>query len=88
MPRQMRIADEFTYALAGTYSERLLGQIKHLIGLLSENPELGSRNVRPSLLERYGDGVRKLPVSNFVIVYRISGEYIDVLALVYGPSIV
>ena len=88
MPKKLRIADEFVYALAGIYSQRALDHIENLLSLLPENPEIGSSNVRQSLIERYGNGVRKLPVSSFVIVYRISGEYVDVLALVYGPSIV
>ena len=88
MPKKLRIADEFVYALAGIYSQRVRDHIRNLISLLPENPELGSANVRQSLSDRYGIGIRKLPVSTFVIVYRISDDFIDVLALVYGPSIV
>ena len=88
MPKKLRIADEFTYALAGIYSRRVLDQIKHTLSLLPDNPEIGSANVRQSLLDRYGRGIRKLPLSTFVIVYRVSEDYVDVLALVYGPSIV
>jgi plasmid stabilization system protein ParE len=84
----LRIADEFTYALAGIYSERLLAQLKHVLSLLPDNPELGSANVRQSLADRYGSGIRKIPVSTFVVVYRVSDEFVDILALVYGPSIV
>ena len=88
MPKQLRIADEFVYGLASVYSERVLDHIQKLLALLPENPELGSTNVRQSLIDRYGRGIRKLPVSTFVIVYRAEGDYIDVLALVYGPRIV
>ena len=88
MPKQLRIADEFVYALSSIYSQRVLDHIENLLSLLPENPEIGSANVRQSLIDRYGEGVRKLPVSTFVIVYRISGKFVDVLALVYGPSIV
>ena len=88
MPKKLRIADEFVYALAGIYSERLLDHIHNVLTLLPDNPELGSRNVRQSLVDRYGAGLRKISVSTFVIVYRVSDEYVDVLALVYGPAIV
>ena len=89
MPKaKMRIADEFIYALASIYSERLLGQIKSLLSYLPDNPEMGSTDVRESLVQRYGEGLRKLPVSTFVIIYRYDGETVDVLALVYGPAIV
>lgn len=88
MPKKLRIADEFVCALAGIYSESLLDRIHNLLTLLPGNPELGSANVRESLVKRYGTDLRKIPISTFVIVYRIEGEHIDVLALVYGPSII
>lgn len=88
MPKKLRIADEFTYALAGIYSQPLLDRIRNILSLLPDNPELGSSNVRQSLIDCYGEGIRKFPVSTFVIVYRISGDFVDVLALVYGPAIV
>lgn len=85
--KQLRIADEFVYALAEIYSDRLLDHVQHLLELLASNPEMGSANVRQSLVDRYGQGIRKIPVSTFVIVYRICEEHVDVLALVYGPAI-
>ena len=88
VPKKLRIADEFVYALAGIYSQRTLDHIRSLVALLPDNPEIGSSNVRQCLVERYGEGIRKVPVSTFVIVYRVSDDYVDVLALVYGPSIV
>lgn len=83
----LRLADEFTYGLAGIYSERLLGQIRSILETLRHFPDLGSAEIRPSLKERYGEGIRKIPVPTFVIVYRRNGEFIDVLALVYGRAI-
>ena len=88
MPKTLRIADEFTYALASVYSQRLLDRIRNILCMLPDNPELGSSNVRQSLKDRYGEGIRKFPVSSFVIVYRVSEDFVDVLALLYGPSIV
>ena len=88
MPKKLRISDEFIYALSGIYSQRVFDHVRNLLSLLPENPEIGSSNVRQSLIDRYGNGIRKLHVSTFVIVYRISDDYVDVLALVYGPAVV
>lgn len=83
----LRIADEFVEGLAGIYSQRLMERIRQVLDTLRHNPEIGSRNVRRSLVERYGEGLRKIPVSTFVIVYRFDGEVVDVLSLVYGPRV-
>lgn len=85
---EVRIADEFVDGLATIYSPRVLGQIENLIDLLRTSPELGSAQVRVCLKKRYGDNLRKIPVSTFVIVYRFDGITVDVLALVYGPTVV
>ena len=84
---QLRIAREFIEGLSIVYSERLLTQIRGILETLQVAPEIGSAHVRDSLIARYGTGIRKIPVSTFVIVYRIVGETVDVLALVYGPRI-
>lgn len=83
----IRIADEFIEGLAHVWSHRVLDHIKSLINLLATDPELGSTQVRASLVRRYGANLRKLTVSTFVIIYRFDGSVIDVLALVYGPSV-
>lgn len=83
----LRITEEFIDGLARIYSKRVLDQIKNLVSLLETASELGSSQVRPALTARYGKGIRKLPVSTFIIVYRFDGQTVDVLALVYGPTI-
>ena len=83
----MRLTDEFIDGLARVWSPRIRDHIRGLIALLPTNPQLGSPRVRRSLKERYGDNLRKLTVSTFVIIYRFDGEFIDILALVYGPNI-
>lgn len=89
MPKaRIRIADEFVYALSEIHSERVLGQIRKLIELLPDNPLMGSSDVRECLTRLYGPRLRKLPVSSFVIIYRYENNAVDVLALVYGPTIV
>lgn len=83
----IRLSEEFIEGLAQVWSPRVLDHVRDLIETLSANPEIGSPRVRHSLRRRYGDSLRKLPVSTFVIVYRFDGETVDVLALVYGPSV-
>lgn len=85
---ELRIADEFTDALAEIYSDALLSRIYSAVSSLATFPDSGSPLARKSLVERYGEGIRQLAVSRFVIVYRHVGNTVDVLALVYGPSIV
>lgn len=88
MPKaQLCLADEFIVGLSQIYSERLLQRIRGLLASLAEVPEMGSQNVRQSLVDRYGPNLQKLPVSTFVIVYRYETDTVDVLAIVYGPSI-
>ena len=88
MPKaRVRIADEFVYDLAEVFSRRVLDQVRKNVELLAYFPELGSANVRESLVERYGPHLRKIAISTFVIVYRYENDVVDVLALVYGPSI-
>ena len=83
----IRLTEEFIEGLAQVWSPRVLSHIKGLIEILPQNPEIGSSRVRASLRRRFGENLRKLPVSTFVIVYRFDGRMVDVLALVYGPSI-
>lgn len=86
MPKA-RIADEFSSALAEIWSERLLLRIERAVRGLAEHPETGSPLVRSSLTKQYGDSLRQVPISTLLIVYRYDGTTVDVLALVYGPSV-
>lgn len=83
----LRISEELSEGLATIWSQRVLDHIRSTVSMLPKNPELGSPQVRPSLARHYGSNLRKLNMSTFVIVYRFDGEIVDVLALVYGPSI-
>lgn len=85
---ELRIADEFTDALAEIYSDALLSRIYSAVSSLATFPDSGSPLARKSLVERYGEGIRQLAVSRYVNVRRHIGDTVDVLALVYGASIV
>ena len=85
--RELRIADEFIYGLSEIRSASLRERIRNLIRSIEQFPEMGSPDVRHSLVEQYGNGLRKVSVSTFVIIYRVTDETIEVLALVAGPTI-
>lgn len=84
---QLRVADEFLESLADVYSDRVLARIRTALEGLRAFPEMGSPLVRRSVINLYGEGLRQIPISSFLIVYRYDGESVDVLALVYGPSV-
>ena len=85
---ELRISEEFSANLADIYSERVLGRIWDALNNLQSFPEMGSVRVRRCLSDQYGEGLRQVPLSTFLIVYRYDGHVVDVLALVYGPSVV
>lgn len=88
MPKAtLRIADEFVEDLALIYSGTLLNRIHTVLNQLPQFPDMGSPNVRPSLIQQYGEGIRTLSISSFVLVYRHRNEVVDVLALIHGPRI-
>ena len=85
---KLRIADEFLEGLADVYSDRILARVRAVLEGLRAFPEMGSPLVRRSVADLYGEGLRQIPISSFLVVYRYDGEFVDVLALVYGPSVV
>lgn len=85
---QLRIAEEFSVSLAEIYSDNALSRIESAVRNLAQFPEMGSPRVRRCLVELYGDGLRQIPVSTLLIIYRYDGRTVDVLALVYGPAVV
>lgn len=85
---ELRIAEEFSAALAEIYSTRVLSRIESVVRSLAQFPEMGSPRVRRCLVEQYGDDLRQVPVSTFLVVYRYDEKTVDVLALVYGPAVV
>lgn len=85
---RLRIAEEFVSALGEAYSHRVLARIHDALSNLQAFPEMGSPRVRSCLSDLYGEGLRQIAISTLLIVYRYDGATVDVLALVYGPSVV
>ena len=89
MPKaELRVSEEFSAGLAEIYSTRLLDRIERAVRSLAEFPEMGSPLVRRSVTDQYGEDLRQIPVSTFLLIYRYDGRTVDVLALVYGPTVV
>ena len=84
---ELRISQEFQEGLSWVHSPRVLAQIRNLLNLLPDYPNIGSPNVRECLTKLYGPNLRKLPVSTFVIIYRVGDGVVDLLALVYAPRV-
>lgn len=81
--------DEFIEGVAQIYSERVLTELNGALNSIRSFKDLGSGFVYPSLRRRYGDDVRKFPVSPFVIVYRYDKERnrIEFLALPHEKTV-
>ena len=60
-------------------------EIIKAIDLLSELPELGSRNLAEYIVHTYGTGVRKLVVNPFDVIYEYDegDDEVRVLALLH-----
>lgn len=68
-------------------SERELGRIQRLETLLAEYPDLGSPLVRPSFVERFGEGIRTYPVGSHTVFYRHEGGVVRMCAVVSSRTI-
>ena len=86
--RELRLSQNFIEDLQQIYSPKVLGLIKNVLRDLLVYPEMGAQSARPSLVERFGPNIRKVPISTFVLLHRLQGshdEIIEVLGLIYGP---
>lgn len=89
MPKaSLHITDELIDGLTQIYSERMFARIKGILNSLMELPQMGSPSARRCLIEAYSEGIRQVPVSTYLIIYRYDGDSVDVLALVYGPTVI
>lgn len=87
--RSVRYANRFIDDVAEIYSEHVLEELESALASIEQFPEIGSSQVGRSLAERFGEDLRKFPVSSFVIVYRYRSDEdeLDFIALPYGPSV-
>ncbi len=66
-----------------------VAQIQAACSLLADFPEMGSPIARDPLRKRYGDSVRTLPASPFVIVYEYHADLdeVRILGLMHGRQV-
>jgi plasmid stabilization system protein ParE len=83
----LRITEAFVEDTARVYSPRLVGRIRNALLMLQNNPDIGSPLARESLVKAYGPNIRTFALSSFVLVYRHNKGFVDILGLVYGPTI-
>lgn len=85
---EVRITEGFERDLQIVTSQRVLGDILHVVELLPLAPSLGSADVPESIARMFGDGVRKIPVNPFDVVtqYHEAEDAVDVLGLVHQKS--
>ncbi|MCH4213629.1 MAG: type II toxin-antitoxin system RelE/ParE family toxin [Atopobiaceae bacterium] len=73
--------------MADVSSDRILERLLESVHGLSVFPEMGSRLIRETVIERFGEDIRKLVVSPFVIIYRYDGNQVVLLDVLYGPRV-
>ena len=68
---QLAFASRFFDDMDSVRLESKQDEIMDAVALLPTIPEMGSRRVPDSILDEFGDNVRKLVVSPFLVVYEI-----------------
>ena len=78
-------SDAFIEDMLTVELENKREEILTKVDLLSNFPDLGSRNIPDSIRARYGDSVRKLVTSPFDVVYEhdASSDTVHVLGLIH-----
>lgn len=64
-------AGSFFDEMAQVETKRVRDNIMDATDLLAVIPEMGSTNLPASIVEKYGDDVRKLVVSPFLVLYKL-----------------
>jgi hypothetical protein len=84
MPR-LEFSNRFAEDLAQIYSARLEMQILDNLNYLELFEEFGSKNLPKSIIEEFGEGVRKVPINPFDLIYTYypDQDLIRVEALVH-----
>lgn len=87
--REVVYAQSFAADLAQIWSGRVLDELDRRLASIESFPLLGSSDVRPTLVERFGSGLRKFPIAGYVIVYRYSEreDRLEFLALPHSKAI-
>ena len=83
MPR-VELTERFVEDASSIRSERLLSHVYTALRNLESFPQMGSTDVPQSIVQEFGEGVRKYVVAPFDLVY----EYDDASDIVYVYGLV
>ena len=76
------VTENFENDLQEIYSNKLLNKIQNALKQIQTIPDISAANVPDSILKKWGDSVRILPVSPFDIVYTYNHQ--DKLVIVHA----
>ena len=80
-------ADSFFDEMAQVETKRVRDNIMDATDLLAVIPEMGSTNLPASIVEKYGDDVRKLVVSPFLVLYKLlDDDRVRVLGVMHNRA--
>ena len=79
---ELVFADSYFEAVGQITSRQLQDRLLDLLGLMREVPTFGSRKVRGSLKERFGDNCMTADLSPFLVVFEYDEE--QDIVFVYG----
>ena len=82
MPRLV-FSERFADDLAHITSAKVEASIMTALDSIEAFADFGSRNIPDSIREKFGDGVRKVVVSPFDLVYTIVGDEVHVETLIH-----
>ena len=64
------LTERFVSDASGIWSDKALDRIRRCVLSLEAFPEMGSPDVPPSIRKEFGDGIRKVVVAPFDLVYE------------------
>lgn len=76
------VTENFENGLQKIYSNKLLDKIQNALKQIQTIPDISAANVPDSILKKWGDNVRILPVNPFDIVYTYNRQ--DNLVIVHA----
>lgn len=79
------VTEEFVEGTLQITSDRVYNDLFDIIGKLATIPEFGSKNVPPSMADRYGEKARKIVIPPFDAFYTYDAKTgtVKVLVLVH-----
>lgn len=83
----VRLSARFVSELSEIASEKALRHAKRLVTLISQQPDMGSPQVSPSLAARFGENLRFMALDGYLVLYRHENGAVEFLAFLSGPTV-